>query len=162
MGLRQNEEICDYILTAYCLGVVWKQSEWNCYFSGQSERIWHFLRPDGQFEQILTFLVYACCNPNIFGEIFEILSVHKTEIFGNFHLASSPIIGGPAWWEWHGNVWTSSKFAKSNSDKWHVTSLPHLATSLLAQISKLTLFWHTTILNLDPSTPFYWNLSGPP
>jgi hypothetical protein len=53
------------------------------------------LRPDGQSEQILTFSVYACCNPNIFGEIFEILSVHKTEIFGNFHLASSPIIGGP-------------------------------------------------------------------
>ena len=95
MGLRQNEEICDYILTAYRLGVVWKRSERNCYFSGQSERIWHFLRPDGQSEQILTFLVYACCNPNIFGEIFEILSVHKTEIFGNFHLASSPIIGGP-------------------------------------------------------------------
>jgi hypothetical protein len=53
------------------------------------------LRPDGQSEQILTFLVYACCNPNIFGKNFEILSVHKTEIFGNFHLASSPIIGGP-------------------------------------------------------------------
>jgi hypothetical protein len=92
MGLRQNEEICDYILTVYRL---WKRSERNCYFGGQSEQIWQFLRPDGQSEQILTFLVYACCNLNIFGEIFEILSVHKTEIFGNFHLASSPIIGGP-------------------------------------------------------------------
>ena len=28
-------------------------------------------------------------------EIFEILSVHKTRIPGNFHLALPPIIGGP-------------------------------------------------------------------
>ena len=36
-----------------------------------------------------------------------------------------------------------------------------VTTSLLAQISKLMLFLHTTMLNLDPSTPFYWNISGP-
>jgi hypothetical protein len=74
---------------------IWKRSEQNCYFGGQSEHIWHFLRSDGQSKQISTFLVYACCNLNIFGKIFEILSIHKTEIFGNFHLASSPIIRGP-------------------------------------------------------------------
>jgi hypothetical protein len=43
----------------------------------------------------LTFSVHTCSNPNIFGEFFENLSVHKTGIFRNFHLASSPIIGGP-------------------------------------------------------------------
>ena len=64
-------------------------------FWSQSEQIWHFGGPDGQSEQILVFSTHAWSNPNIFGEIFEILSVHKTGIFGNFHLASPPIIGGP-------------------------------------------------------------------
>ena len=64
-------------------------------FWGQSEQIWIFLRPDGPSEQSLAFSVHACCDPNIFGEIFEILSVHNAQIFGNFHLASPPIIGGP-------------------------------------------------------------------
>ena len=55
-----------------------------------------FLRPDVQSEQILTFWVNACCNPNIFGEIFENLSVYKAQFFGNFHLALPPIVRGPA------------------------------------------------------------------
>ena len=62
---------------------------------GQSEQIWHFGGPDGQSKQILVFTMHAWSNLNIFGEIFESLSVHKTGIFGNFHLASPPIIGGP-------------------------------------------------------------------
>jgi hypothetical protein len=62
---------------------------------GQSEQIWAFLRPDAQSEQILTCWVNACCNPNIFGEIFENLSVHKAQIFGKFHLALPPIVRGP-------------------------------------------------------------------
>ena len=49
----------------------------------------------GQSEQILTLGAHACCNPNIFGEIFEILSVHKSQIFGNFHQALPPIFRGP-------------------------------------------------------------------
>ena len=44
----------------------------------------------------MTFLVHASCNPNIFGENFKIVSIHKSQIFGNFHQALSPIIGGPA------------------------------------------------------------------
>jgi hypothetical protein len=39
--------------------------------------------------------MHACSNLNIFGEIFDILSVHKTQIFKNFHLALPTIIGGP-------------------------------------------------------------------
>src|SRR6266481_1751828 len=61
-----------------------------------SEQIWVFLRPDGQSEQILTLEAHACCSLNIFGEIFEILSVHKSQIFGNFHQALLPIFRGPA------------------------------------------------------------------
>ena len=63
---------------------------------GQLEQIWHFGGPDGQSEQILVFLMYACSNLNIFGEILEILSIHKTQIFRNFHLALPPIIRGPS------------------------------------------------------------------
>src|SRR5882672_10656972 len=54
-----------------------------------------FLRPDGQSEQILTLGAHACCSPNIFGEIFEISSVHKSQMFGNFHQALPPIFRGP-------------------------------------------------------------------
>src|SRR6267154_1294553 len=43
----------------------------------------------------LTFLADACCNPNIWDENFEILSIHISWTFGNFHLASSPIFRGP-------------------------------------------------------------------
>ena len=60
-----------------------------------SEQIWVFLRPDGQSEQILTFLANAYYNPNILGENFEILSVHLRQVFGNFHLALPPIFRGP-------------------------------------------------------------------
>ena len=54
-----------------------------------------FWWPDGQSKQILTFGTHACCNPNIFWEIFEISSVHKSQIFENFHLALPPIFRGP-------------------------------------------------------------------
>jgi hypothetical protein len=62
---------------------------------GQSKQIWHFGGPDGPSKKILVFSTHACSILNIFGEIFEILSVHKTQIFGNFHLALPPIIRGP-------------------------------------------------------------------
>jgi len=42
----------------------------------------------------LTFYVHACCDLNILGEDLEILSVHNTQIFRYFHLASPPIIEG--------------------------------------------------------------------
>ena len=38
--LTQNEEIWDYILTAYCLSIVWKQSKQNCHFGDQSSIFW--------------------------------------------------------------------------------------------------------------------------
>jgi hypothetical protein len=60
-----------------------------------SEQILVFWRPDGQSEQILTFGAHACSSPNILGQIFEILSVHKSQIFENFQEALPPIIGGP-------------------------------------------------------------------
>jgi len=63
----------------------------------QSEQISIFWRPDGPSEQNLTVSVQACCDPNILGEIFEILSVHNTQIFENFHLALPPIIRGPCY-----------------------------------------------------------------
>ena len=71
---------------------------------GQSKQIWLFLRPDELSEQKLTFQANACCSPNIWGEIFEFLSIHMGQIFRNFHLALSPIFGGPvlpssSWYE---------------------------------------------------------------
>ena len=47
------------------------------------------------FGLILTIFANACSGPNILGQILEILSEHIARNFGNFHLASSPIIGGP-------------------------------------------------------------------
>jgi len=60
-----------------------------------SKQIWVFLRPDGQSEQILTLGAHACCSLSIFGEIFEISCIHKSQIFGNFHQALPPIFRGP-------------------------------------------------------------------
>ena len=54
-----------------------------------------FWWPDGPSEQILAFSVHVCCDPNIQIEVLENLSIHNTQIFGNFHLALSPIIRGP-------------------------------------------------------------------
>ena len=62
---------------------------------GQSEQNWGILRPDEQSEQKLTFWANACCSPNILGGNFEILSIHISQIFRNFHLASPPIFRGP-------------------------------------------------------------------
>jgi hypothetical protein len=73
------------------------QSERNWLFSGPdgaSEQIWVFWRPDGQSEQILTFEAHAYCSPNIFEEICKISSVHKSQIFENFHQALPPIFRG--------------------------------------------------------------------
>ena len=67
----------------------------------QSEQISIFWRPDGPSKQNLTSSVQACCDPNILGEIFEILSIHNTQIFENFHLALPPIIRGPGEWDCH-------------------------------------------------------------
>ena len=86
-----KKSVIIYLLSGHRLEAI----QVKFYFSGQSAQFWQFLRPDRQSELILTFLVYACCNLNIFGEIFEILPVNKTEIFRNFHLASSPIFRGP-------------------------------------------------------------------
>jgi hypothetical protein len=50
---------------------VYLQQKWQ--FWSQSKQIWHFWGPDGQSKQILVFSKDACSNPNIIGEIFEIL-----------------------------------------------------------------------------------------
>ena len=72
---------------------------WTCQDQNWSpKQILGFLRPDRQSEQIWLFGLMLAKVQTFWRDIFEILSVHQSQIFENLHLASPPIFGALGAW----------------------------------------------------------------